>query len=228
MNDPLSLLWITFQEGRRDQILDCLHSFADDNRFNIRLSADSGRPSDIFIQMYRTDIKMIGHLPKNGLRLDLTVFRTASPVPVEEVRKGIDALRRTVLTVPETNLEETVFERGDVMPKEKTPILPIHVAVVHYRKNESGALEHQIFSYAEDNGFAIRSIRGTPDPLDISFTMFREDLFVLGIANNEELRVAFYRSGDATASAAVVDQAFEGFAHATERVPSVRFRNITR
>lgn len=57
---PLRTVYVTFDEGRREAVLDRLRTFADANLFAIRVDNTTPDGQDLLIQMWRNDLQIVG------------------------------------------------------------------------------------------------------------------------------------------------------------------------
>jgi hypothetical protein len=225
MRSPLSSVSIKVRRGQRDCLPDVLRSFADSYGFALRLSTDPTRPDDHFVQMYRSDVKMIGYLPALTLRLDLNVYRTLDIVPGAAIRQAVDGLKKSSSKLPGIAFEETVFEAGDDMSIHQSGILPVLRADIQLEDSVREELRTQIAAFAVANGFALTFTQTSPNPKAITFDMYRENLWIFGHTpfSMNQLRFAIYRSGDRTATFDEIEQTFIALQRTVERVPGVSF-----
>jgi hypothetical protein len=226
MRAPLRSITITVPGKDRDALVGKLPAFADTNHFLIRVSRDPARPGDVFVQMYRTDIKMIGRLPTGEPRLDLTVYRTLHRIPPEAIDQGVGGLRKVVSELPGARFEQTVFVQGDDMTLEpRTGIAPVRSAIIRLPDAAREALKGQLVSFSEANGLAVGFRQVTPDPKQITVTMHSEDVEISGGMpfSMNELHMNLYRSGDRSASRALIDHLFAELQHAVLKVDGVTF-----
>ncbi len=226
MRSPLRSLTIVFGSGDRDLLLAKLREVANRNRFAIRVSSDPGKPGDVFVQMYRSDIKMIGLIPNELDRLDLTVLRTVRRVPAEAIEHGVSAIRELVGKLPKAQFEQSIFERGDDMSLEpRTGISPVRSARLTHANNAQDQIKRQIAQFADENSYAIRFTQTTPNPQDLAAYLYSESLNIVvdKAFSNEEMGIAIYRAGDRTTSEAAIDSTFDALRKAIEQVPGVSF-----
>ena len=226
MRAPLRSVAISLGAGEREQLLGKLRIFSNGYGFAIRLSGDPAKPGDIFVQLYRTDIKMIGRLPAAIPRLDLTVYRTWHRVPAEGVEQGVGGLRQSVSSLPGVRFEQTIFERGDDMSLEpRDGRAPVRSARIALEDRSRDALKLAFARFAEASGMAIRFTQSTPDPKNLVVMMHREDVDIIGTMpfSTQVLEISISRSGDRTASQAVIDQTFEALRRSVEQVAGLTF-----
>jgi hypothetical protein len=226
MRAPLRSVTITFGAGQHARLLAGLRGLADRLGFAIRLSGDPARPGATFVQLYRTDIKMIGWVPADVPRLDLTIYRTLHRVPPAAVEQGAAALRQLAAEVPSGRFEQTIFHHCDDMDFEpRTGIAPARVARVAHVDGAQEAIRRQIALFADENGYAVRFAQTTPDPKDLKISLYSEglDIFITEYFSHEKMSVTIKRSGDRTASDALIDHTFEALRRAIEQVPGSSF-----
>ena len=226
MRAPLRFITITAPANARDGLIATLPTFAAKNRFKIRLSRDPAKPGDVFVQMYRSDIKMIGRSPAGEPRLDLTVYRTLHRIPVEAIDQGVGGLRAAVSELLGSRFEQTVFVRGDDMALEpRTGYAAASTAIIRLPGGAREAVKRQLVSFAEENGLAMGFSQVTPDPKQITFDMYGEVVRLSGSMpfSNSELYISISRTGDRSASLAEIDHLFTELQRAVVQVDGVTF-----
>lgn len=226
MRAALRAITVKAPADARDGLIATLPVFAAQNRFKIRLSRDPAKPGDVFVQLYRSDIKMIGRVPAGESRLDLTVYRTLHRIPVEAIDQGVGGLRAAVARLPGARFEQTVFLRGDDMALEpRTGYPAARTAIIQLPEGAREAMKQQLLSFAEANGLAMGFSQVTPDPRPITFDMYGEVVEISGDMpfSQSELYVSISRSGDRSASMAEIDHLFAELQRAVEQVDGVKF-----
>ena len=225
LRQPLRALAFTFDEGALDALPSRLRSFAGPSGFALRLSGDPQGAEGALVELYRTDIKLIGRLRFRPARLDVQVFRTSHRVPAEAVDQGVGALAAALAAVPGQRLKQQTFKRGDEFAGREPSVSAVHGADGSIAESALGAIKQSLVDFANARGFAIRLSRNTPDPRSVTFQMFRNDMQFLGgfVLEFGTFGIGVYRSGDGTVAQADIDAAFDALSATLERASGVPF-----
>lgn len=226
MRSPLRSVTVTYNPSQRAILFAKLRALADHFRFAIRLSTDPARPGATFVQLYRSDIKMIGEAPADVPRLGLTIFRTLQRVPSEAVDQGVGILRRLAVELLNGGFQQVVFEDGDDMALEpwagKGPVRSTRFSHADGTQDE---IKQQLAQFAKNNGFALRFRQISPDPKEIVADLYTEGLNITvdRAFSNEKMNVFIYRAGDGSTSDAGINHTFAALRGALEEIPGVSF-----
>jgi hypothetical protein len=226
MRSPLRSVTVHFSASDRDVLVAKLRDLANHYRFAIRFSTDPARPGDIFVQLYRSDIKMIGRMQAGEPRLELTIYRTLHRVPVEAVEQSVSVLQQIATELPNARFVQTVFALGDDMALEpRTGTAPVRAARVTHADGAQDAIKRQLAIFADANGYAIRFTQVTPDPKDFIVSLYSESLNIRvdKAFTNDKVDALIYLAGDRTASRTAIDQTFALLREAFEQIPGVLF-----
>jgi hypothetical protein len=228
MRAPLRRIVVTGSVGGRNALIAILPVFASENRFVIRFSPDPVRAGDIYVQIYRSDIKMIGRIPAGETRLDLGVYRTFHRMPANFIDGGVDGLRAIIAKLPNMRFEQTVFVKGDDMSLEpRTGIPAARSATIRFPDTAYLAMKQELASFAEFNGLAIGFRKPLIDPKEITFDAYAEGIKLSGSTpfSINELEIGSTRTGDRSASDAFINHIFDELRRTVEQIDGVKFKD---
>ncbi|WP_342359661.1 hypothetical protein [Terrarubrum flagellatum] len=224
---PMRLITIRFPETRRAALIEGIKFFADKNGFAIRLGDDSAHPSELFLQLYRGDMKMIGATDARRSEFSIALYKTpGDPAPMWALDRAVSLLRGIVAQIPDVYVSQQILATYDPTLGNRDGQSPQRMARISIPPGARLKLLGQFKAFAEANAFAIRFSQARPDPEDFVVTIFRDDIrissFTPFTAREAELRLHdTYMAHPAKPEA--VAQVFEALRRAVEEIPGATF-----
>jgi hypothetical protein len=228
MRSPLRRIVVTGPVGSRETLIDELPVFAEQNRFVIRLSGDPASPGDTYVQIYRSDIKMIGRITAGETRLDLGMYRTSGRMPANFINGGVNGLRSAIDRLPGMRFEQTVFVSGDDMALEpRTGRKAARSATIHIPDHARSAVRQKLAGFADLNGLAMGFREPLIDQKEIAFDAYADGIKFLGFSpvSSSELIVFIDRIGDRSVSDTMINHFFNELRRAVEQIDGVTFKD---
>ena len=100
---PIRVVQITMSKDAYHQYVHEIHKFADSYAFAIRVSHSSPKPDDILVQLWRSDVKIIGantsEVGARSITFDIALFNNCGcdvPVPPTTINQLVFGLKQTV------------------------------------------------------------------------------------------------------------------------------------
>jgi hypothetical protein len=100
---PIRIVKVTIGKGAYNQYVRAIRKFADSYAFAIRVSHSSPKPDDILVQLWRSDVRIIGaNSSEVGARdttFDIVLFNNCGcdvPVPPTTINRLVFGLKGTV------------------------------------------------------------------------------------------------------------------------------------
>lgn len=227
LHKPMRLIIIRFPNAERTALIERIKTFAQTYGFAIRLSDDATHPGEIFLQLYRGDMKMICATDRRRSEFDIALYKTPGhPAPMWALDQAIVRLQRIVEQIPNTHLSQQILATSDPTPENRDGQSPIRMALIGVQPGARPRLLEQFKAFAHANGFAIHLGQTTPDPENFAIDMFRDDIWISGFTpfTVREADFGFYDTYVIRpAKPEAVTQAFEALRRAVEQVQGVTF-----
>ncbi|WP_342359660.1 hypothetical protein [Terrarubrum flagellatum] len=224
---PMRLITIRFPETKRAALIDGIKLFAEKNGFAIRLSNDSAHPGELFLQLYRGDMKMVGSTDRSRSEFGVALYKTpGDPTPMWALDRAVSLLRGIVEQIPDVYVSQQILATFDPTPKTPDSQAPLRLARIGVLPGARLELLEQFKAFANVNAFAIRLSQTTPDPENFAVDMFRDDITITG-STPFTVREAEFGLYDTyvvqPAKPEAVAQVFEALRRAVEEVPGATF-----
>lgn len=222
---PTQTLTVTFGRDSRDRLVDQIETFATEFGFAIWLDRDVATAGGVFVKMYREDMKLVGTLNAGGRTLDMDIFKTpGDPVPMWAVSRVAAGLAGAAKALPGAAVAMSP-PVPDTTPKTYEPQAPLHSALITVPEGSRRGLMRAFKTFAAQYGFALRLARSTPEPDDLTVSLYRDDVKLIGETafTPRELKIAIYETYRRPVAPAVVDRVLADLARAVDQVPGVTF-----
>lgn len=179
---PHRILSIAFDRNERQAVFDAIARFAEAYGFAARISSDSLHPGEPLLQLYRSDMKMVGATHEAPSRLDIAIYKTPRDgTPLWAIDQAVAGLRQRVAPIRGVSVSQQTPTRVDA-PETFIDSFPSlrSLNITLAERTQRDALAEQLQAFANQNRFAILISKTKPDPNDLAVFMFRDDAMIIG------------------------------------------------
>jgi hypothetical protein len=192
----LRKIFITFPQNSETIMPNLLKSFADKNGFALRLVPQLEKSKKLHVQLYRSDIKLIGEQDNVDNALKLNVYSTfLRGVPEANVNDGVGEFKSTMVSHRGVQYEEIKLNVIEDDQQKMPRFHSLRNAEFSVPKGMYNQVRQRVAEFAEKNEFAIKYVRATPDPDEISVSLYKDNIRINldTLFPVNEVRVACYQ-----------------------------------
>jgi len=182
MLEPLRSITITFAPADQDDVIGLLRSSASRAGFASRIIKNPANSDEFFLQFYRQDIKLIGHMNDGSGDLDLVIFRNGNLLePAQFIDAAVENLRTAVSGIASAQFKQVIFMVGDKIDRMSSPgVVPAFSASISFPKQQVMPLTDVLADFANAQQMAVRFQQIAPGAENFRVELYREDLMISG------------------------------------------------
>jgi hypothetical protein len=178
------------------------------------------------VQLYRSDIKFIGVWNKAQHNLDIYIFSSMRDFVYDVwLTQDVNSFKKLLLTVKGVKLKEQKLRMSPQHKGREPSINSMLNAKFNVPKGKYNDVRKLILEFANKNEFAIHFGKATPDPNDITISLYRDNISI-GINTLYPVNDVYISSHPLIGikpTQDVVDELYHNLKNTVETIDGVKF-----
>ncbi len=226
-SSALRKIHVVYSKTTEEATIANIKTFALEYGFAFRIAQKPDSSSTIILELYRSDIKLIGDWDKNNHSIDILVFPTYREL-VEEapINQGVNAFKSSIKDVKGVKIDEKILRVNSTNQDRMQSFHSLRSAEFKVPKGKHNQVRKLILEFADRNQFAIRFGKATPYADDLTISLYRDNILInidTLLPVSEDVRVPCYQLNGPELKLETINELYNDLKNTLETIDGVNF-----